>query len=201
MQRVMQFTAALAMALAVTACAEDGARENQNTAATGTGGTVAGTSGSMDVDREFIEEHLAKGNAEVELGRLAQEKATHPDVKEFGAMMVRDHQAAASELKEIASKANLKTDTAAGRMEAGAREAHAELEEELGKLTGRDFDRRYIDEMIDDHQEAVEDLENKAENASHPEVKAWASKTLPKVRQHLERARAIKETLDRAATN
>jgi putative membrane protein len=192
MKRVMQLTAALAMAFAVTACAGDDGRENENTAATGTGGRVAGTSGTMDVDRDFVEEHLEMGNAEIELGRLAQEKATHPDVKEFGAMMVRDHQMAAKELREIASKANITADTAE------AREGHAELEEELGKLTGREFDRRYIEEMIDDHQEAVQDLESKAENASNPEVKAWASKTLPKVRQHLERAQAIKETLDRA---
>ena len=201
MKRVMQFTAALAMALAVTACAGDDARENETPAATGTGGTVAGTSGTMDMDRDFIEEHLEMGNAEIELGRLAQEKATHPDVKAFGATMVRDHQMAAQELKEIASKANFKADAARSRAEAGARDAHAELEEELGKLTGRDFDRRYIDEMIDDHQEAVEDLENKAEDASHPEVKAWAAKTLPKVRQHLEQARTIKETLERAGND
>jgi putative membrane protein len=197
MKRVMQFTAALAMALAVTACANDDTRENENPAATGTGGTVAGTSGSMDVDRDFIQEQLAAGNAEVELGRLAQEKGTHPDVKEFGATMVRDHQMAGNELEQIATKANV--DRSAERTgPLGQRDEHMELQEELAKLTGREFDRRYIDEMIDDHQDAVEDLESKAENASHPEVKAWASKTLPKVRQHLERARAIKETLDRA---
>ena len=194
MKRVMQFTAALAMALAITACEADDARDNEN-AATGTGGTVAGTSGTMDVDRDFVEKHLKMGNAEIELGRLAQEKATHPDVKQFAATMVRDHQMAANELKEIATKANVTVETAE------AREAHADLEEELAKLTGRDFDRRYIDEMIDDHQEAVEDLENKAENDSHPEVKAWASKTLPKIRQHLERAKTIKETLERANNN
>lgn len=194
MKRVMQFTAALALALAVTACAGDDARENENTA-TGTGGAVAGTSGTMDIDRDFVHEHLAMGNAEVTLGKLAQEKATHPEVKEFAALMVRDHQMAGEELRSIAAK----TDTREAQAEprADARDEHLELQEELSKLSGREFDHRYIDEMIDDHQEAVEDLEGKAENASHPEVKAWASKNLPKVRQHLERARTIKETLDR----
>ena len=194
MKRMMQFSAALVMAVAVTACAGDDVRENETPATTGTGGAVAGTTGTFDGDRDFVEEHLAMGNAEVELGRLAQDRATHPDVKEFAAMMVREHQAAGEELRRIANSAA--ADTAPMRND--VTEELTELREEMAKLTGRDFDRRYIDEMIDDHEEAVEDLEGKAENASHAEVKAWAAKTLPAVRQHLERAKSIKESLDRA---
>lgn len=194
MKRMMQFSAALVMAAAVTACAGDDAREN-DTPATGTGGAVTGTTGTLDGDRDFVEEHLAMGHAEVELGRLAEERATHADVKEFAAMMVREHQAAGEELKRIASGAAASTTTP---MRNEVDEELAELREEMSKLTGRDFDRRYIDEMIEDHEDAIDDLENKAERASHPEVKAWAAKTLPSVRQHLERAKSIKETLDRA---
>lgn len=197
MKRMMQFSAALVMAVAVTACAGDDARENETPATTGTGGAVAGTTGTFDGDRDFVEEHLAMGNAEVELGRLAQDRATHPDVKEFAAMMVREHQAAGEELRRIANNAAANT----APMRNDVTEELTELREEMAKLTGRDFDRRYIDEMIDDHEEAVEDLEGKAENASHPEVKAWAAKTLPSVRQHLERAKSIKESLDRAEGN
>lgn len=195
MKRVMHFTAAVGLALTVAACAGDDARPSENATPSGSAAPT-GTSGTANADRDFIEEHLAMGNAEVELGRLAQQRATHPDVKEFGAMMVRDHQMAGEELRSLASKANL--NTAENRAEAGARNAQTELREELAKLSGREFDRRYIDEMIDDHQEAVEDLEEKARDASNADVKAWASKTLPKVQQHLERARSIKETLDRA---
>jgi putative membrane protein len=215
MKRVMQFTAALAMALAVTACGGDDAADRDNTTASGTGGAVAGTTGSFDMDRDFVEEQLALGEAEIELGRLAQQKATHPDVKEYGAMMVREHQAAGQELKSILSSAGATqaqpTDRGADDRAAGAARDMAnraegaaanlqddfrELEEELGKLSGREFDRRYIDEMIEDHEEAVDDLEDKANDASHPEVKAWAAKTLPKVRQHLDQARSLKQTLE-----
>jgi putative membrane protein len=193
MKRMMQFSTALVMALAVTACAGDDARETDATPATGTGGAVTGTSGTFDGDREFVEEHLALGNAEVELGRIAQERATHADVKEFAAMMVREHQAAGEELRQIANTAAANATTP---LRTEAREDLADLREEMAKLSGRDFDRRYIDEMIDDHEEAVDDLEDKAENASHPQVKAWAAKTLPAVRQHLERAKSIKEALE-----
>jgi len=198
MKRMMQFSAALVMAVAVTACAGDDARENETPATTGTGGAVAGTTGTFDGDRDFVEERLAMGNAEVELGRLAQDRATHPDVKEFAATMVREHQAAGEELRQIANTAAANTTTP---MRNEVNEELTELREEMAKLTGRDFDRRYIDEMIDDHQEAIDDLEGKAENASHAEVKAWAAKTLPKVRQHLERAKSIKEALEGTDNN
>jgi len=192
MKRFIQFTAALALTVAVGAC--NNARTNDNHAATGSGGAVAGTTGSSNADRDFVEKELAMGNAEIELGRLAQQKGNHADVKEFGAMMVRDHQAAAADLKPIAAKLST--------TQAEARENHdndlRDKMEDLQKLSGRDFDKKYIDEMIDDHEKDVRDLENKAENASNADVKAWASKTLPTVRQHLERAKSIKETLDHA---
>ena len=109
--------------------------------------------------------------------------------------MVQDHQMAAEELKPIAARANTGREAAARTDDA---DDHREDFEELSKLSGREFDRKYIEEMIDDHEEGIADVERKAENASDPDVKAWASKTLPKMRQHLERAKSIKETLDRA---
>jgi putative membrane protein len=200
MKRVMQLTAALTMAFAMAACGGDNDVDDTTATGTGTGGTVAGTSGSFDMDRDFVEERLEAANAEIELGRLAQQKATHPEVKEFGALMVKDHQKAAEELRSIVSTAGgsqaQSADRPAGAVATLQDEAR-ELRQELNDLSGRDFDRRYIDEMIDDHEDAIEDLENKADNASHPEVKAWAAKTLPKVRQHLEQARALKESLER----
>lgn len=216
MKRVTQFTAALTMAFALAACGGDNDVDDTTASGTGTGGTVAGTSGSFDMDRDFVEERLEAANAEIELGRLAQQKATHPEVKEFGALMVKDHQKAAEELRSIVSTAGARADRPAGTSgETGDRsiadraagaaatlqgEAR-ELRQELNELSGRDFDRRYIDEMIDDHEDAVEDLENKADNASHPEVKAWAAKTLPTVRQHLEQARTLKQTLENAGND
>jgi putative membrane protein len=191
MRRVTQLTAALALSLAIGACAGDNNPDTPRT--TGTGGTV-GTAGTPDADRGFVEDQLALGTAEIELGRLAQQRGQHADVKEFGAVMVEHHQKAADELRPIANQ--FTTGEAAARTpDAGD---HKDLMEELSSLSGRDFDRKYIQEMIDDHEEGIDDLEGKAENASSPEVKAWAAKTLPTMRQHLERARTIKETLDRA---
>jgi len=194
MKRVMQSMAALALAVGLSACAGDTTPDATRT--TGTGGTV-GTTGDINADRGFLEEQLAMGTAEVELGRLAQERAQHADVKEFGAMMVRDHQMAADELRPIASKVTTGQPPAA-TADYGD---HKELMEDLSKLSGLEFDRKYIEEMINDHQEGVDDLQDKSENAANPDVKQWAAKRLPAMRQHLERARSIKETLDRAGSN
>jgi putative membrane protein len=153
-----------------------------------------GTSGSVNADRDFVEEQLAMGTAEVELGRLAQQRATHADVKEFAAMMVRDHQMAADELRPIAARVNTGRETAGS----GDHTEHRDLMEDLAELSGREFDRKYMEEMIDDHEKGVRELERRAENAADADVKQWASRTLPKMRERLERAKSVKETLDRA---
>jgi putative membrane protein len=188
MKSVSRIAMAAALALTVAACAgDDGRRDttaNPNTGAVGTAGITGG-------DRDFLDEQIAMGEAEIELGRLAQERGTHADVKEFGEMMVRDHRAAGDQLKAIAQKANVQTSRSTD-----AHKDHNEFREDLAKLSGRDFDRRYIDRMVEDHEEAVKDLEDKAEKSDHTDVKQWASSTLPKVRQHLERAKSIKETLN-----
>jgi putative membrane protein len=189
MKRWIQLTAAVGLALSVTACAGDKSPD----ATTGTGGTV-GTSGTMAADAEFVEEQLAMGTAEVELGRLAQERGMHADVKEFAAMMVKDHQMAAEELKPIAARVR----AAETAPRAADRDDHREKLEDLSKLSGHDFDKKYIEEMVDDHQEGVKDLESKAENAADPDVKQWAAKTLPKMREHLERAKDIQTRLNNA---
>ena len=198
MKRMMQLSAALVMAVAVSACADEARDAADTPGATGTGGAVTGTTGTMEADREFVEEQLALGNTEIELGRMAQERGTHPDVKEFGAMMVREHQAAAQELRPIGSQLGTAAGAPGTDAREEAREELTELREELAQLTGRDFDRKYIEEMIDDHEAGIRDLESRVENAANADVRTWASRTLPKMRQHLERAKSIKETLDNA---
>src|SRR5829696_6030612 len=111
MKRFVSFTAAVALACATAACSGD--RSTDANRATGTGGAV-GTTGAANADRDFVQKQLAMGTAEIELGRLAQQKAMNADVKEYGAMMVRDHQQAADELKPIATRVNA-TESSASR--------------------------------------------------------------------------------------
>lgn len=193
MKRTMQLTAALVVTVAVSACGGDDNRNEEGYAAPGTAGTSGTTAGAPAADGEFIREQMTKGQAEIEMGKLAQEKATHADVKEFGAMMVRDHQKAAEELKQVASATNVeRTSPEHGE--------HEDILEELRGLSGREFDRKYMSHMVEDHEKVVRDLERKAQSDGNPQVTQWANRTLPKIREHLERAKSINETLDRASS-
>jgi putative membrane protein len=186
MKRLTQLFTALVMAAAVAACANDGVRNDSATGATGTTGT-AGT--SADVDRDWVNEQLADGDAEVRLGRLAQERAASADVRAFGGTMVEDHTMAGTELKRIATSHNVAPS-------ADDRDDHDDLFDRLSTLTGAEFDRAYMDAMVDDHDKTVDALEDKAgDDDEHADVKNWATKTLPTVKEHLQRAKDIRARL------
>jgi putative membrane protein len=191
MKRWTQLTLALVAVVPLVACAGDADRD---TAAKDPNPAAVGTTGTANIDRDFIADQIADGQAEVELGRIAQQRAANAQVKEFAQVMVRDHTEAGSELKQIAAKHNIQP-------AAGAKGDHNDLQERLGKLKGTEFDREYINAMIDDHEKAVSAIEDKADDNENSEVKQWAAKTLPTVRQHLDRAKQIKESLDRRGTD
>jgi putative membrane protein len=176
------------LAASLVACNDD-RRASDNTAARD---AAVGTSGA-NVDREFIVDQLEDGKAEIALGKLAAERASHPQVKEYAQMMVRDHEMAGDELTQAATRANVQIAESAD-----LDDDHRDAQEDLMKLSGPDFDKKYIDVMIDEHQEAVNEIERKVDD-NNADIKAWAAKTLPKVRQHLEQAKQLKETLDKAS--
>lgn len=189
MKRWTQVVLGIALAASITACNTNRANDASNTA--GRDSAAVGTAGAS-ADKDWVEDQLEDGQAEVQLAQLASERAMNPDVKQFAQMMIKDHQMAAEELKRAATAANVDVN-AAIEMD----NDHKDLQEDLSKLSGRDFDRKYIDAMVDEHQEAVNELEKKTD-ANTPHVREWVSKTLPAVRQHLEQAKQIQETLNKA---
>lgn len=190
MKRFTQMMLTLVAAASIAACAGDNnsKADDATAGATGTTGT-AGT--STDIDRSWINDQLEDGDEEVRLGRLAQERGGDADVRAFGAMMVEKHTMAGTDLKRIANRHNVPANDSA------ANKGDDEFER-LSKLSGAEFDRAYLDLMVDEHENAIDDLEEKAnDNDDHADVKEWATKALPEVRQHLERARSLRERLNR----
>jgi putative membrane protein len=190
MKRWNQIALALCVAAATTACAGDRPADTTDVPATDT--PAVGTSGrdaNVAADGAFIDQMIADGNAEVELGRLVEQKSKNREVREFAAMMIEDHTQAGTELKQVAANANV---TPRGDKHA---EDHNDLRERLGKLSGAEFDREYIKAMVDDHQEAVDAVEDKADGAQNDHVQQWAAKTLPTLKKHLEQAKQIQEKL------
>ncbi len=172
----------------MTACRDDnGATANRRDSA------AIGTSGAI-IERDFILDQAEDGRAEIELSRMAAEHATNPRVKEFARMMVRDHTKAGADLREAAAAANVQLSTANE-----AKRDHLALQEDLARLTGKEFDRKYMSAMVDAHEQTVSEIEQKVESDS-PQIRQWATQTLPTVREHLARAKELRKALDRKRT-
>jgi putative membrane protein len=164
----------IAFAAAVTVgCGGNNDRDDigaNNTTANDPG--AVGTAGDNQLaagDRDFIEESSAAGMAEVELGKLAAERAQSADVKQFAQMMVTDHTKAGDALKQVASRYNF---TPPAEMA----EKHRDLRDRLSRLQGAEFDREYMRAMVDGHEDVVDHLEsrvdrdNRAGSYSHDAV-------------------------------
>jgi putative membrane protein len=135
-------------------------------------------------DKMFVREAAQGGLAEVELGKLATEKASSEQVKKFGQRMVDDHSKANDELKQVASAEGIKlpdTLNAKDKM----------LKERLEKLNGEQFDRVYMENMVKDHKKDVAEFAKEGRDGTDPQVKEFAEKTLPTLKSHLQEAETI----------
>jgi putative membrane protein len=124
------------------------------------------------------------GMAEVELGRLAMQRAGDDSVKEFGQRMVVDHSRANQELKLVAAKKNL---SLPGELTSDQK---SELDR-LSKLSGAEFDKEYMAAMVEDHETDVKEFQTQANNGTDPDIKAFAAKALPTLQGHLQMARDV----------
>jgi putative membrane protein len=132
-------------------------------------------------DQRFIKDAAAGGMMEVELGKIAADKATNDKVKEFGRRMQEDHGKANDELKKIAADKGVE-------IPAALEGKHKKTVDRLSKLSGNDFDREYMRAMVDDHKEDLEKFQREADKGTDPAVKQFASKHVPILKQHLELA-------------
>ncbi|HEY4155747.1 MAG TPA: DUF4142 domain-containing protein [Puia sp.] len=124
------------------------------------------------------------GMMEVELGKIAEEKAMNQRVKDFGSMMVKDHTAANDNLKSIASTLNITLPDSVSD----------DTRKEIDKLKmkkGKDFDKAYVDMMLDDHKKDIAEFRKCADNCSDSTIKSFASTTLPTLEKHLDSIQAI----------
>jgi putative membrane protein len=148
----------------------------------------------------FVNDLTIAGLAEVQLGKLAAERAANPDVKAFGEMMVKDHTQAANELKPIAKQLNVQQPTQLDQK-------HKDLADKLSKLQGSAFDREYIGAMVTGHEEVASKLRMRVEHHAAPndeghaaangageqKLTQWAAMVLPTVQKHLDRARELQK--------
>jgi len=148
------------------------------------GNSASSTGKLAPADKQFIKKAAQGGLAEVQLGQLATEKADSPDVKQFGQKMVDDHSKANDQLKQVASNKGV---TVPDKLTAKDAATKARLE----KLSGKAFDRAYMRDMVMDHTKDVSEFRTEAKTAKDPDVKSFASQTLPTLQDHLKQAKSI----------
>jgi putative membrane protein len=139
--------------------------------------TSAMAADQMDID--FANKAAVGGMAEVEFGKLAQENSSDSKVKEFAGMMVKDHGMANEELSSIAKMKNI-------TLPAALDDEHAKKFEELKSKSGKDFDKAYVMAMVEGHKKTLDLMTDAAANCKDSDLKAFAAKTAPTVKMHLD---------------
>jgi putative membrane protein len=135
-------------------------------------------------DRKFLNEAADGGMAEVELGKLALQKAADASIKKFGQRMIDDDSKANDELRQLAASKGVDLPKAPSAK-------NRDLKRRLASLSGASFDRAYMTDMVTDHKEDVAAFQKESNLARDPEVKSFATQTLPTLREHLKNAQEI----------
>ncbi len=139
-------------------------------------------------DQEMALEAAYGNHGEIQAGNLAKTRATDPGVKQFADMMVTDHTKAGIELSMAAQAGNF-------TYPADTDSKHKAMAEKLGKLSGREFDEQYLDDMVDGHKKMEDLLQKISKDAQSEHLRNWAARTLPTVQSHLKKAQELKSKL------
>ncbi|PTR01622.1 putative membrane protein [Mucilaginibacter yixingensis] len=129
-------------------------------------------------DAKFATMAANGGMTEVELSKLAETKATNAQIKTFAAMMVKDHTMAGNQLMSLAKSKNI-------TLPAGIDNDSQKKVSDLNGKSGADFDKAYVNAMLDDHKKAVDAFEDASKNLKDPDLKGFVDKTLPTIKMHL----------------
>ncbi|HXG86658.1 MAG TPA: DUF4142 domain-containing protein [Pyrinomonadaceae bacterium] len=136
----------------------------------------------------FMTAAAYSSNAEIEAGKMAVSKAQNAEVKQFAQEMIADHTRANKELMPIAAKKNVTLPT-------DLDPEHKAMAADMSKLSGAEFDKEYMEGQVADHEKTVALLQSQVDGGTDADAKAFATKTLPAVKMHLEMARKINAKL------
>jgi putative membrane protein len=137
-------------------------------------------------DQTFATEAAQGGMLEMQLGELAVQNADSQEVKDFGQMMVDDHGKANQKLTELAEQKNL-------QLPQELSSEGQQHQQELRQLSGTEFDREYINLMIEDHQQDVASFQEQVQSGQDSDLVAFAGETLPVLQRHLDKAQQVQQ--------
>lgn len=143
-----------------------------------------GSTALTGADRDFLTQQFLSNQAEMELADMAQQRASNEQVKEYAKQLREDHERANEELRRIADQSQVTLST---EMDT----AHRQTTDRLRGLSGQQFDKEFLKQSVEAHQQAIERYQQMAQQATSPELKTYISSQLPMLQQHLQRAQEL----------
>jgi putative membrane protein len=189
MKRQIPLMTSIAFALAtVMAQAQAPAPRPAPSPKTTTQGEEQGKTAAVPSDQEFARKVAAGGIAEVELAKMAQQKASAEEVKSLASRLETDHMKANDELKQLASKKGWTLPTTPTADQTAKKD-------KLEKLSGTAFDKAYVDLMVTNHKNNIPNFQRVASHGSDSDLKDFASMVLPTLKEHLDLAQKAQKNL------
>ena len=139
---------------------------------------------SLRADTQFIHEASADNTLEIRLGRMAERRATRPDVKQFGQRMVTDHTKLEDQLQHLASTGGMKLERDFGPK-------HEQKLDSLQNVSAKQFDRAYMTSMVQNHTDAVSYFEKEGREVHSGKLRELNADALKILQQHLSMAKQI----------
>lgn len=136
----------------------------------------------------FLEKAAGEQQVEISLGQLATQRAKNERVKGFGAQMVEDHKKASQQVEQLALKQGV-------QLSPGLSHEHTQKVNELAQLFGHAFDREYMNYILEEHETAVDEFQQRGKTMLDQDIKQWVTSILPTLQSHREKARQIKYSL------
>ncbi|HEX9981020.1 MAG TPA: DUF4142 domain-containing protein [Flavobacterium sp.] len=187
--RVLFSAAIVTFFLSMSSCKNEAKQEDSKEVAEEENDAKFENNENKDDDSEFLVAAAESDMMEIELGKLALQKSTDADIKSFATMMVSDHTKSANDTKPFAER--LKVTLPAAITEKGK-----EKYNELNEKSGAEFNQKFADMMVQNHDDAVNKMQTASEEAKDPEIKAWAANMVPTLRGHLEHAKMLQDKIN-----
>ena len=181
--------ASLGVALLITPAFAQKAKHNTHKTTPGADKEDTNPPKALDQsDKQFLKDASIGNEAEIEMGQLAQQKASASEVKQFGTRMVHDHTAAEDSLKTVAAGLHVSLPTELDPK-------HKNAKEGIAKLTGPQFDKAYMALMVQEHTKTVQKFQKEQSSAKDASVKEFAKSTTPTLQDHLKSAKELESKL------
>lgn len=151
----------------------------------GTSGQGGMTGQASAADQSFVKQAMSVNRMEMDLGRLGAQQAQNQEVKTFAQRLVQDHTDAQNDLAQVVQRLGISVQ--APEMDSQAQQ----IKDQLSSLQGQDFDKQFLQKMIDGHTKAIDAFQRETTDGKDPAIKAWAQQQLPTLKQHLQTAQDL----------